>query len=157
FGDRYGLDFSYRYSPLASRWSGGLNLGYTGYYYIPRAGLYTTSVEDFLGLVDVAYFIPRFSSTIQLTGGQFLAKDKGLRLDFIRQYGSVDIGFFGTKTNSGTAAGFQIAFPLFPGKIIRTNSIELRTTETFRWEYSYSNEGAIGRRYKTGTERLDAG
>ncbi|HSI77586.1 MAG TPA: YjbH domain-containing protein [Lunatimonas sp.] len=157
FNDRYGVDVSYRYSPLSSRWSLGMNFGYTGFYFIPKSGFYTTSLQDIIGLVDVAYFIPKFNSTVQITGGQFLAQDKGIRFDFIRQYGSIDIGFFATKTELGTTAGFQFAFPLFPGKIIRTNKFELRTTEIFRWEYSYSNEGPIGTRYRTGIERLDAG
>lgn len=157
FNDRYGIDFSYRFSPLSSRWSWGMNVGYTGYYFFPKSGLYTTTLQDLMGLVDLAYFIPQFNSTLQVTGGQFLAQDKGIRLDFIRQYGSIDIGLYATRTELGTTAGFQFAFPLFPGKIIRTNKFELRTTEVFRWEYSYSNEGPIGARYRTGIDRLDAG
>ena len=75
-------------------------------------------------------------------------------MDFIRQYGAVDIGFFAAQTKAGFNGGFQFAIPLFPGKLLRTQKVELRTTEEFRWEYGYNNEEIVGRNFRSGFPRL---
>lgn len=53
-------------------------------------------------------------------------------------------------TELGTTVGFQFAFSLFPGKIYRGKNLELRTTEEFRWEYSYNNEEPVAEKYPIG-------
>lgn len=154
FYDRYGLDLQYRKFDFTNRLSYGLEAGLTGFYFFPPEGLYTRSMNDLYALVDVEYFFPSLSSSVGLSAGQFLFKDRGLRLDFVRQYGNVDLGLFAVRTKSGTNVGFNIAFSLFPGKILRTKTIEIRTNEDFRWEYGHNNEDVVGRRYRTGVTRL---
>lgn len=154
FYDRYGLDLQYRKYDFTSRLSFGLEAGLTGFYFFPPEGLYTRSMNDVYALLDLEYFIPRLSSSVGLSLGQFLFQDRGLRIDLVRQYGNLDIGFFAIGSENGFNGGFNLAFPLFPGKLLRTKWFELRTNEDFRWEYGVNNEDLVGRRYRTGTTRL---
>lgn len=154
FYDRYGLDLQYRKFDFTNRLSYGLEAGITGFYFFPPEGLYTRSMNDLYALVDLEYFFPSLSSSFGLSAGQFLFLDRGLRLDLVRQYGNIDVGLFVARTENGTNAGFNLAFSLFPGKILRTKGIEIRTNEDFRWEYGHNNEDVVGRRYRTGTTRL---
>ncbi len=153
YNDRYGLDLQLRYAPLDSRWSLGMEGGYTGFYYIAEGVVYRQSIGDLLLIGDIEYRLPISDLSAKLSAGQFLFQDRGARAEIIRQFGGVDIGFYVSRTQRGSTAGFQFAFPLFPGKIIRTKRIELRTTEEFRWEYSYSNR-PVARKYRLGVPRL---
>ncbi|ACT94564.1 hypothetical protein [Dyadobacter fermentans] len=54
------------------------------------------------------------------------------------------------KTNNGTTAGFNFAIPIPPGKIAQGRKVRFRTTDEFRWEYSYTRGFRIGERYRTG-------
>src|SRR5690606_30691837 len=153
YSDRYGLDIQFRYAPIDSRWSLGFEAGYTGFYYFEKGIFYSRPLGDKLLIGDVEYRLPITDLSIKLSAGQFLFEDKGARAEMIRQFGAVDIGIYVSKTQIGSTAGFQFAFPLFPGKIFRTNRVEVRTTEEFRWEYSYSNR-PVGRKYRLGIPRL---
>ena len=153
YNDRYGFDLQVRYAPFASRWSVGVEGGYTGFYYIDEGVFYKERVKDLLMIGDFEYRLPISDLSVKLSAGQYLFRDKGARAEVIRQFGGVDVGFFAARTQRGSTAGFQLAFSFFPGKIIRTNKIELRTTEEFRWEYSYSNR-PVARKYRLGIPRL---
>src|SRR5690606_34507096 len=124
YNDRYGIDLQARYAPLSSRWSLGMEAGYTGFYYISEGNFYREPVDDLYLIGDLEYRLPISDLSVRLSAGQFLFKDKGGRAEVIRQFGGVDIGFYVSKTQMGSTAGFQFAFSLFPGKIIRTNKIE---------------------------------
>jgi hypothetical protein len=154
FLDRYGVDMQYRYANFNKPLSIGAELALTGYYFIPGLSLYTEPMNDLIALVDAEYRWRAFDLTFKLTLGQFIGADRGARLDFIKQYGDVDIGLFLAKSINGTSAGFQFAFPLFPGKIARGKRWEIRTTEEFRWEYNYTHAHPIGRTYRLGMPRL---
>lgn len=153
--DRYGWDLQYRYAPWGKKVSAGLHLNRTGYYAFFRERFFTQPIQEWMLLGDIEYRLPWEGLSIKALGGQFLAGDRGIRMELIRQYGSWDLGFFATVTDIGNTAGFQLAFPLFPGKLLRTRRLELRTTEEFRWEYSVNAEAPVGRRYRTGTPRLE--
>ena len=153
YSDRYGLDFQFRFAPLDSRWSVGFEAGYTGFYYFEKGVVYSQPLSDKLLIGDVEYRLPIADLSVKLSAGQFLFEDKGARAEVIRQFGAVDVGLYLSRTEIGSTAGFQFAFPLFPGKIFRTNKVEVRTTEEFRWEYSYSNR-PVARKYRLGTPRL---
>ncbi len=152
--DRYGLDLQYRYARLDKKWSVGLESGYTGYYFLPPGSIYTETPEDLSLILDLEYRLPVENLSVRLSGGQFLFRDCGVRGDLIKQFGTVEVGFHAALTQSGSTAGFQVAFPLFPGKVLRGKKVELRTTEEFRWEYTYNNEDVVARKYRLGTPRL---
>ncbi|MCH6201366.1 YjbH domain-containing protein [Aquiflexum sp. LQ15W] len=153
--DRYGVEFQYRYAPLDHKLSLGLSGSLTGIYFFDENTMYKQPVQSWTGLMDLEWRLPITGLVAKATAGQFLFGDKGIRFDLLRQYGSIDFGFHFSKTDFGTAVGFQIAFPFFPGKLIRTRDFELRTTEEFRWEYSYFRLDPVGRNFRTGMPRLD--
>lgn len=152
--DRYGFDLQYRYAPLDNRWSFGLETGFTGFYRLNAGSFYSEPMKDVYAVADVEYRLPIENLSLKLSGGQFLFADKGLRIDLIKQYGTVDFGLYFSGTQAGNTTGFQFAFSLFPGNIYRNKKLELRTTEEFRWEYSYNNEDLVARRFRIGMPRL---
>lgn len=155
YNDQYGVNAQYRHSDLTQNWSYGLEASYTGLYYFPPNGIFYESLRQLMVLADVAYRIPQRDITIKLSGGQYMYQDRGVRLDVIRQLGSVEIGFYAQKTVNGGTGGFNFAIPIPPGRIVQTQRFRLRSTEEFRWEYAYTRGYNIGSRYKVGYQ-LDA-
>jgi hypothetical protein len=143
--NRYGVDFEYRFFPYARRFSFGFRYAKTGFYYFPKKSIFFDAVTDNLILGNVEFLFPKDRISVSLDIGQFLEMDQGVRFSLIKQYKNIEIGFFSSATKLGNTAGFNFTIPLVPGKLIRSKSFELRTNDSFRWEYSYSNEGAIGR------------
>jgi hypothetical protein len=155
YNDQYGINAQYRHADLTKNWSYGLESGYTGFYFFPENGVYYQPLQHFTLLADVAYRIPRYDITMKLSGGQYMFKDRGARLDIIRQMGNVEIGFFAQKSTNGGTGGFNFAIPIPPGRIVQTKRVRLRTGEEFRWEYGYSRGYNMGKRYQVGYQ-LDA-
>ncbi len=155
YNDRYGLHAQYRNADPTSRWSAGLEAGLTGFQYFPPSGFYYEPLRDLLLLADVAWRIPTRDVTLKLMGGQFLYQDRGLRAEFIRQFPDVEVGLYVMKTGNGSTGGFNFAIPIPPGRLLQSRKARLRTSEEFRWEYSYSRGYRIGTRYRVGTP-LDA-
>jgi hypothetical protein len=152
--DRYGFDLQYRYAPPAGRWSFGLETGLTGFYRLNSGSFYAETMQDLYLLGDAEYRLGFENLSLKLTAGQFLFEDKGARIDLIKQYGAVDFGLFFAGTQTGETLGFQFAFSLLPGNVYRNQKLQVRTTEEFRWEYSYNNEELVARRYRIGMPRL---
>ncbi|GAB4033215.1 YjbH domain-containing protein [Spirosoma gilvum] len=156
YSNQYGVNLQYRRANLTKPWSFGLEVSVTGDYYYPERGIYYESMDKPMILADVAYRISKRDVTLKLSGGQFLYQDQGVRLDFIRQFYSVDIGIYATKTTKGSTAGFNFAVPIPPGRIAQSRKARLRTTEEYRFEYSYNGQGSnVGLRYRLGYQ-LDA-
>ena len=156
YDNQYGLNAQFRRSNLTKSWSFGLETSVTGTYYFPERGIYYEPLQRLMALGDIAYRINSRDITLKLTAGQFLYEDRGVRVDFIRQFYSVEIGLFATKTTRGSTAGFNFAIPIPPGRIAQSRRFRLRTTEEFRWEYTYNGSGAnVGSRFRVGNQ-LDA-
>ena len=148
--DQYGVNVQYRYQDLAGSWSFGLETGLTGFYYYAKRGLYYENLENLIVVADAEYRLTDKDLLIKLSGGRYLAGDAGARLEMIRQFANVEVGLYVMKTSNGTTAGFNFAVPLPPGKLIQTRNFRFRTTDEFRWEYSYSRGFQVGQRYRTG-------
>ena len=149
YNDRYGFDLQYRYRHSNMKWSFGVEYGITGYYYFPKEGLYWQGLDNEILIADIEYFIPNGGITLRAAAGQFIFGDRGIRMDLIKQYGRVDLGFFGARTHNGSNFGINLTIPLFPGKLLRNGKIEIRTSEEFRHEYFFNHNGTIARRYRT--------
>jgi hypothetical protein len=154
YNNRYGIDFEYRNADLSKRWSFGFATGLTGFYWLNGLSLYNEPLDDIYLKADLEYRLPFENLSLKLTAGQFLYKDKGLRFDLVKQYAAAEIGLFASSTNIGTTTGFQFAFSLFPGKLYRNKKLEVRTTEEFRWEYTYNNFEPVAHDYRLGIPRL---
>jgi len=152
--DRYGLDFQYRFYRPDGKISFGLESGLTGFYRFYRDGYRTTNLDRVYAVGDVEYKTGLENLSLRLSAGRFLFEDYGVSIDLIKQFGNVDLGLYASHTELGSTAGFQFAFQLFPGNIFRTKHIELRTTEAFRWEYSYNSFEPAAKKFRIGMERL---
>lgn len=150
YNDQYGVNVQYRHHDLSGPWSFGLEGGLTGLYYYTRSGIYYEKMDHLLLVADAAYRLARPDLTLKLSGGRYLAGDEGGRFDLIRQFTNCEVGLYVMKTNNGTTAGFNFAVPIPPGKIAQGKKVRLRTTDEFRWEYSYTRGFRIGERYRTG-------
>ena len=148
--DRYGLNVQYQRMNLNSRWTYGLEAGLTGTYYYYRWGMYYDDPKELLVQANVAYRILKPDLTLRLSGGQYLAQDRGVRFDLIRQFNQVELGLYATNTRNGSTLGFHFAVPIPPGKIVQRQNVRLRTSEEFRWEYTYTRGYNIGERYRVG-------
>ncbi|WP_169720106.1 YjbH domain-containing protein [Dyadobacter alkalitolerans] len=148
--DQYGVNVQYRHQDFTSSWSFGLETGLTGFYYYAKKGLYYETMENLIVIGDVAYRFMDTDLLIKLSGGRYLDGDAGARLEMIRQFANVEVALYVMKTSNGTTGGFNFAVPLPPGKIIQTRNFRFRTTDEFRWEYSYSRGFHVGQRYRTG-------
>jgi len=154
YNNRFGLDLEYRYADFSKRWSYGVASGLTGFYWFNGLNLYSEPINDIYLTANLEYRLPLENLSVKLTAGQFLYKDKGVRFDLIKQFESAEIGLFASATDIGTTTGFQFAFSLFPGKIVRTRKFEVRTTEEFRWEYTYNNVDPVAQNFRLGMPRL---
>jgi hypothetical protein len=148
--DQYGLNVQYRHADLRKPWSFGIEAGLTGYYYYPKGGIYIAKADQLLLLGDITYRLKGPDLSFKVSGGQFLWADKGARVEMIRQFTNVEIAFYATKTQNGSTLGFNFAIPIPPGKIAQGRNTRLRTTDEFRWEYSYTRGYRIGERYRLG-------
>ena len=154
YNDRYGFDLEYRYARLSSPWSFGFAGGVTGFYRLYGQKYYNEPMDDLYAVADVEWRTGIENTSLRLSAGQFLYQDQGVRVDLIKQFSAAELGLFAAKTNIGTTGGFQFAFSLFPGKILRGKKLELRTTEEFRWEYTYNNEEPVAQQFRIGMPRL---
>ncbi|SEI40297.1 Exopolysaccharide biosynthesis protein YbjH [Dyadobacter koreensis] len=150
YNDQYGFNFQYRNADLSLPLSFGFEGSLTGKYNYPRGGIYAGPIDQLLAIADISYRLNRPDVTLKLSGGQYLWKDRGVRFEFIRQFTNVEIGLYAMKTKNGSTAGFNFAIPIPPGKIIQGAKARFRTTDEFRWEYSYTRGFQIGERYRTG-------
>lgn len=147
--DRYGADLEYRFMPLNNRLSLGFRYAKTGFYYFPENAVFFDSIDDDLLLVNLEYLFRKERISASFDFGQFLFADKGMRASLFKQYKNIEIGLFATLTQTGRTAGFNFMIPIFPGKIFRSDFFEFRSNDSFRWEYTYSNEGQIGRDFNS--------
>ena len=144
YNNRYGIDLEYRFFPHSKRFSMGFRYAKTGFYYFPERSIFFDSLDDNLMLINFEYLFLKERISASLDFGQFLQKDQGFKFSLFKQYKNIEVGFFSTITKLGNNSGFNFTIPLFPGTFIRSKVFELRTNDSFRWQYSYSNEGVIG-------------
>ncbi|WP_229214354.1 YjbH domain-containing protein [Dyadobacter flavalbus] len=148
--DQYGFNVQYRHANLSSPWSFGLETGLTGFYYYPRGGIYNERLDKLLLIADASYRFAGPDLTFKVSGGHYLAGDVGARIELFRQFTNVEIGFYAMSTTNGSTIGFNFAIPVPPGKLLQGKHARLRTTDEFRWEYTYTRGYRIGERYRTG-------
>ncbi|MCF2519143.1 YjbH domain-containing protein [Dyadobacter sp. CY351] len=148
--DQYGINIQYRRANLQRPWSFGVEAGVTGDYYYPNKGVYYGNMNNLLVILDAAYLLSNPDITFKVSGGRYLAGDTGVRLDMLRQFSNIEIGFYAMTTSNGSTIGFNFTIPLFSGKLLNSKHVRLRTATEFPWEYNYTRGYHIGERYRTG-------
>jgi hypothetical protein len=151
---RYGFDFECIKFWDDGRWMVLGNAGYTGYASYLDKTWYYSDLDRWTWFLGGAYRFENLDFTIHTTYGQFLYADKGWRIDFSRQFGEMEIGFFAMKTEGGGNGGFNFSLPIFPMKRLKPYRVRVSPEAHFPWEYRYRGLRVYGREYKT-CEQLD--
>ena len=148
--NRYGTDLKMKKYFANGRWSIGANVGYTGYASYLKSTWYYSDIDSLTAFFNAEYRFPQLDLSLSATYGKFLYQDKGWRLDILRQFGEVDIGFFILRTETGYNGGFNFSIPIFPPKYLSIGRIRIRPAKEFPWEYRYKGLPKGGIQYKTG-------
>ena len=153
--NRYGADVQARaYSP-AGRWFVGAELARTGLASYAADDWRLFAAEDHTTLIEAGWRDLRHGLTVQATAGAFLGDQQGIRLDVVRQFGEVDIGWFVTTSEQGRNGGATLRIPLGVPKHPRPGALRLRAADAFRWEYRYYGFVPGGRRFRTAQQPDD--
>jgi len=147
---RYGTDLKIKKYFANSKWSLGVNLGYTGYTSYLKGVWHYSDISLLTRFFNAEYRFSQFDLSLSATCGKFLYGDKGWRFDILRQFSEVDIGFFLLKTETGSNAGFNFSIPIFPPRYLPTGRIRISPAKEFSWEYRYKGLPKDGIQYKTG-------
>lgn len=148
--NRYGADVQARaYSP-SGRWFAGAELGQTGLTSYARDDWQMSPMESRTALVEAGWRDLRHGLVVQATAGAFLSDQRGVRLDVVRQFGEVDLGWFVVTSEQGKNGGAMLRIPLGVRKHPTPGAIRLRTADAFRWEYRYYGFVPGGRRFRMG-------
>ena len=128
----------------------GAEAGYTGYYSF--TGLEPEYYEDgkFLtAFLMAAYTYQPYDATGIVRIGNFLYNNPGIRVDLLRQFREVKIGFFALISSGDVNGGFNFSIPLPPRKYCKINPVRIRPSENFKWEYKARGFPESGMIYTT--------
>ncbi|HEX2191287.1 MAG TPA: YjbH domain-containing protein [Longimicrobiaceae bacterium] len=148
--DRYGVDVEARAYFRNGRWSAGAQTALTGEVSYAREGWRRAPMDDPTALVDVAWRGARHDLLLRATGGAFLGRERGVRLDVVRQFGELEVGWFAMRTARGANGGATLRIPLLPARHAAPGPVRVRAADAFPWQYRYRGYLSGGRPYRTG-------
>lgn len=135
-----------------------------GFFHI-RGGLGLTGYSEF---IDDAFFIEKIDyltyymgfslhfdlskTVVEIFLGKFLYDEQGMRLNIYRNFGELELGFFGYRSFEYSNFGFFCSLPLFQKGINVSRFINLRTPHYFNWEYKTKAIGNRAEYFNTGNE-----
>jgi len=131
---RYGFDLETKKFSSKGNWAVGLRCGYTGAWLFEDKYLDYWTLDEINVTMSGEYRFQSVDFTTRVTVGKFVY-DKGVRIDFFRQFGEINIGFFVEKTTTTKNVGFNFSLPIFPSKYYKYPYIRVRPSENFSWEY----------------------
>jgi len=147
--NRYGVVAEMgRYLEPGGRLEARIGGDYSGFYKFLKGG--TVSYSDagaWSGIGTLIGRIPDRELELIVAGGHFLTGDEGIRVDLLRRFGEVELGFFGVSTDKGDVGGFRFSVPLPARHWSRPSSIRLVTVPSFPFEYR-EDVTPIGRRVR---------
>jgi hypothetical protein len=153
--DRYGLDVEARAYLRNGRWSVGAQTGLTGATSFASGGWSFAPMQDPTALADVAWRSARYDLLLRATAGVFLDDERGVRLDVVRQFGELEVGWFAVGSPEGGNGGMALRIPLLPARHAAPGPVRIRAADAFRWQYRYQGFVPSGRRYQTGNSLED--
>lgn len=84
--------------------------------------------------------------------GKYLYNEMGVRMDLMRQFREVNVGFFVLATESELNGGFNFSIPIPPRKYSKPKYFRVRPSEKFSWEYRAKGLPTTGTMYNTENE-----
>ncbi len=148
--NRYGVDVEARAYFRNGRWSVGAQTGLTGATSFASDGWAFAPVRDPTALADLAWRSARYDLLLRATAGAFLGRERGVRLDVVRQFGELEVGWFVLGSPEGANGGATLRIPLLPARHAAPGPLRLRAADAFRWQYRYRAFVPWGRSYGTG-------
>jgi hypothetical protein len=151
--NRAGANFEMKKYFANGKISLGANVGYTTDY------TYTGVKTDYL--VDENYLTAFLSAEYRyepydlvggLNVGKYLYNEMGVRMDLMRQFREVNVGFFVLATESELNGGFNFSIPIPPRKYSKPKYFRVRPSEKFSWEYRAKGLPTTGTMYNTENE-----
>jgi len=128
----------------------GAEIGYTGYYsFTGHEPEYYEDSKFLTAFLMAAYTYQPYDATGIVRAGNFLYNNPGIRVDVLRQFREVKIGFFALVSSGDINGGFNFSIPLPPRKYCNLNSVRLRPSENFKWEYKARGFPESGKIYAT--------
>jgi hypothetical protein len=106
-------------------------------------------------LLGAEYWWRRYSLCVRVTGGRFVFQDEGLSMEVFRQMGEQRMGFFVSRTTTGSNMGFNFSVPLFPSTYIKKGNVRLRVADQFPFVYRFRGNERDARRYVVGNGLVD--
>lgn len=96
-------------------------------------------------------YVPVWNVRFDLSAGQYVFGDRGGRLDCMRYFGEVAVGFYAMYSGKEVNGGFNFSVPLPGRKRKRSRSFPVRVMlpEYFNWEYE-AQSGPIYKSRKLG-------
>lgn len=150
--NRYGMDMEIKKRSANGIWAVGVNLGYTGHASYQQGVWRYSDLGRLTGFANAQYRLSRFDLILSASYGRFLYGDMGARMDVLRQFEEVDIGFYGIKTEAGYNVGFNFSIPIFPSRHVLAGPVKIGPAREFPWEYRYRGIPNYGIHYRTGND-----
>ena len=146
--NRYGIDLKVNY-PINNHWNVGINAGYTGFSCFMKGRWVKDEINTLTWFTTASYFFQKYKLQFDLSYGQYLNNDKGIRLDCTRFFGETSVGFYAIYTEDNLNGGFHFTIPFFPTKRKRKSYFRITPPRYFDWEYNAGTEFYYGRYYET--------
>lgn len=128
----------------------GAEAGFTGYHsFTSLEPEYYEDGKFLTAFLMAAYTYQPYDATGIIRVGNFLYNNPGIRVDVFRQFREVRIGFFALVSSGDVNGGFNFSIPLPPRKYCRLNSLRIRPSEDFQWEYKARGFPESGNIYTT--------
>ncbi len=114
-----------------------LILGYTGLAYYDNNSWYYSNIPQLSYLLGFRHHFANINADIKLFAGRFVSNDLGVRLEFLRNFGEMNLGYFVSRTEWGRNGGIMLSIPIFPHKYSRFKKVTIRPARYFDWTYNY--------------------
>ncbi|MCK5734238.1 MAG: YjbH domain-containing protein [Candidatus Latescibacteria bacterium] len=105
-----------------------------------------SDLSDWTYLLRSKYQWTSVDLSLTGTAGRFLYGDVGGRLDLVRTFGEVSLGFFGIRTTANRSGkligGFSIRIPVYPPRRRAPGRFRFGAPLSFPWAYRYRGESS---------------
>jgi len=125
------------------------DLGVTGSSLFYKGRWLNESINDFNWFLKTRYFHNAYGLEVDLSYGKYIYGDEGVRVDVIRHFGSVAVGFYVINSGGKSNGGFNFTMPLPTKKRNRKRMLRVMPANYFDWEYNAGTEFVKGQFYET--------
>ena len=150
--DQYGFSGEVKKYLFNARVSAGAIIGYTGTAgWVQDTWLYT-GLSTVTWSANASWRWAKQDLTLRASYGRYIYGDQGIRVDAVRRFGEVSVGFWAIRSGGVTNGGFNFVIPLPPRRYPSKHRVRLRPASYVPWEYRAFGLPHQGKTYHTGSE-----